>query len=189
MRQIEQNGNPGTERVGGLELKAAHFHHVQRRGPRFGHLRAQRRAEIAAGRDVEAGFGQHSSRKRRRRRLPLRAGDRNDTAGEPSRGELDLANDRHADRPGGHERFLVERHTGAHDDEIRGGEPVRPVWTQLDLDPARAKLVGAVERLTRVAQDDLRALRDEQLRRGVAAPASPHDDDPFAMHVEGHGVT
>ena len=79
-REVQHHRDPRMERVDLLELKAARLDDVQRVGRRAADLRAQRRADVAADRHLESGRFEHPPGQRRRRRLPLRAGDRDHAA-------------------------------------------------------------------------------------------------------------
>ena len=95
-RKIQHHRDPRMERVDLLELKAARLDDVKRVRRRLGHLRAQRRADVAADGHLESGRLEHPPGQRRRRRLALGAGDRDHPALQPSRRELDLRDHRDA---------------------------------------------------------------------------------------------
>ena len=95
-REVQHHRDPRVERVDLLELKAARLDDMQRVGGRHRHLRAQRRADVAADRHLESRRLEHPPGQRGRRRLAFRAGDRDHAALQPPRRELDLGDHRDA---------------------------------------------------------------------------------------------
>ena len=78
-RKVQQRRNPRTERVGRLELKAARLDHVHRVGGRGSSTCALSGTPMLPPDQHAPARGlEHPADQRRRRRLPLRAGDRDD---------------------------------------------------------------------------------------------------------------
>jgi hypothetical protein len=188
-REIQQDGDPRVECLRRFELKAADLDDMKRLGARVLDLRRQRRAEVAACRDVEAALAQHPCGERRRRRLALRSRDRNHAPREPARCQLDLSHDRHTGRASGHDRGMVGWHAWTRDDEIGTGEERGRMRTELDGDAQAFEVRPPIERAGGVAQRHARAARHEQLRNGDAAPAAARDDHPLSRHAEAHRIT
>src|SRR5262245_16492344 len=100
-REVEEHRRPRVERVDRFQLEAARFDDVDGVGRRLIDLRAQRVPDVAADEDLEAARLEHPPGKGRRRRLSLRSSDGDDSATNPSRGELELADDGDAGAPRG----------------------------------------------------------------------------------------
>ena len=167
-----------------FQLEAARLDDVDRVLGRVVDLRAERVADVAADEHVMAARLEHPPGQRRRRRLPLRAGDRDDAAAQPARGQLQLAHDRHARGARLGDRRLRGRHTGTQHDQIGAEQRLPPVPAEFELHAGVAQLRVLVDRLARVGERDRRAAPDEQLRRRDAAPRRADHDDPLARDGE-----
>jgi hypothetical protein len=133
--EIEQDRHPWVERVDALELKAAGFDEVNRARGRGLDLAAQRVPDVAADQHLEPAGGEHPAGQRGGGGLALGAGDGHDPPGQPSRRELELADDR---RPGSSRRLddrLPRRDAWTHHDQIGTGEGRQRVAAQLEGDP------------------------------------------------------
>ena len=155
---------------------------------------AAERAEPAADhrRRIEAGALEHPRHHRRRRRLAVRAGDRDARAQAHELGEhLGARNDRHVPRPRGHD-FGVVRGDGRRDDDDVGVADVVGVVSDGDahakrrepIGDLRATHVGSAHRVTEVDEqfgdaahanaanpDEVHAPRPAQHLRPPPAPA------------------
>ncbi len=117
-REVQQHRDPWPERLRALQLKAARLDHVDGFVGRRFDLGAQRQPDVAADEDaVTTGF-QHPAGQRRRRRLPFGAGDGDDPAAQPARGQLELAGDRHTRAPRRLDGGQLRRHAGTEHDQI-----------------------------------------------------------------------
>ena len=175
------------ERIGRLQLKAAHLDDVERVRRRVGHLGAQRRADVAADNGLETSRGEHAPGERRGRGLSFRPRNRHDAPRQPARGQLDFTNDRNAGRAcGGHLR-LGQRHTGTHDDQIGRVEDFCRMCTELEGDACLAQprlVLRAIERGPKIGQRDARAAAGDEQRRGNAAAGAADNGDLLAVHRE-----
>ena len=137
-REVQQHRDPRLEGVDAFQLKAARFNHVDCVLGRFVDLSAEGTADVAADEDVMAAGFEHSAGQRRRGRLALGPGDRDDAAAQPARRELELAN--HGD-PGparGVERRLLRGTRRAEDDQVRVRERRLGMTAELEPDASGA---------------------------------------------------
>src|SRR5450759_2780507 len=170
--------------LGPFQLEAARLHDMDCLVGRVVDLRAQRVADVAADEHVVAAGREHPSRQRRRRRLPFRAGVRDDAAAEPAPGALQLSHAGHARGARVHDRGLARRDTGAEHDQVRVAQRLRTMAAELQLHAGGAQLSFFVDPLADVHERHARAATHQQLRRGDAAPRGPHHHDPLAQDRE-----
>ena len=144
-------------------------------------MRRQRGSDVA-GHEHRAGLlGEQGARERGRRRLAVGARDRDRLRLEGAPAELELADDRDAAGARRSQLIAVERHTGAHDDEVGAVEGAPRFPAREEADAQRLQLGGhAAESFQRlqVGAGHLRAGRPEEPRRGDAAPRESHDRHP-----------
>ena len=183
-REVQHHADPRVECVDLLELEAARLDDVERVGRRRRHLRAERRADVAADGHLESRRLEHPARQGRRRRLALRAGDRDHAAAEPPRRELDLGDDRHAALARRLHHGRVRRHARAEDDEIRARERLAHVAAGFERDAKGAQPIGVRNLGGDLRQRHTRAAPREQLRSGDAAPRRAGDGDAPVGDVE-----
>ena len=111
----------------------------------------------------------HPSKQRRRRRLPFRSRHRDHATAQPSRCELELADDFHSARASRDQTRLVWRHSRTRDDEVGSVEGRGAVAAELELDarvPQRRRLL---EVLASFSQQHPRPSPEKQFRRCNAA--------------------
>ena len=162
--EVQPQRNPRTERRRRLELKAAHFDHVNRLRRRLVHLRAQRHADVSADEHVAPCGPQHPADERRRRRLPFRSGHRDHRPFDPAPRQLQLADRLDATGPRAVEHRLLERDAGT-----RRRSDRRPPASTRDGRPSPARLpAGAGDRPARTPTATRSASRAH-----LAAPAVP----------------
>ena len=183
-RQVEQRRNPRMEGVGRLELEAAGFDDMQRVGCGRGHVRAERHADVAAHQHRVARGLEHLADERRGRRLPLRAGDGDEAALQPTRGQLQFADDRHTSRAGSCQFGQLGRHAGARHDQIHRREEARVVPAEVERHAGPAKPIGLRTVRHPVGERHNRAARHEQLRSGASAARGAHHEHTPSGHRE-----
>ena len=187
-REVEQHGNPRPELLGHLELKAARLDHVH-------DVAATSRSTCAlSGMPMlpptiaaHAALVQHPSHQRRRRRLALGAGDRDDASRQPARRRA-RARRSSARRP----RAPRRRRAGAATRPGSARSDRRRAASDGDGRPARAPTpelaqpLGAVEVGFHVGQHHARSTPHQQLRRRDAAPRRSHHHDALPLDTEHH---
>jgi hypothetical protein len=143
--EVEQDGGPRAELVNVLELKGGDLADHAGSGRHSSVELAERAADVA--RD---GCAQHHAEQLTRRRLAVRAGDRDDLDAlkEPV-AELELAPHRHATRPRGPHGWRLARHARALDHELDGLQHVLVLGAQPDFDtrfgkPPHVEVVPAI---------------------------------------------
>ena len=189
-RDVQNRRHRRSKRRDMVELKTAHLQHHDCAGGQAAHHLRERRADISCDGARDTRIGEHSSCKRRRGRLAVCSGDRDDRrAAEPAR-KLKLADDRNATP----DRLLQQRCIGpdARTDHqhIRIEHAVRVV-AEFELRPHAPELrchgshcLFAVP----VAQEDLRSVRNQQLcRRHSAARSSEDAETPSPNILFLHG--
>ncbi len=147
-------------------------------------MRAERHADVAADERAQSGGLEHPADERRRRGLALGAGDGDDLAGEPPRGQFEFADDRHTGRPRRRERGQFRRHARTRHDEVGADEERRVVATQIECHAEAAQMVFAGNRRRAIGQRDLRAAGGQQLRRSQAAARRADDEHAPSAHRE-----
>ena len=125
----------------------------------------QRASDVAAERDRHARRLQHGCRHRRRRRLAVRAGDRDDRTGQRLQGQPHFRDDPAA----AHER-VVERNRGIHHDDVRRVEVRFIVRTEAKGDLTIAQGVDRAGESLLIAQ-----IGDQDFVAAFGVPARGRD--------------
>ena len=119
---VEHHRHARPQEIGRVELEGGGLrHHEAVRGEVEG-VRAERRADVAPDEQRPHGAADELPRQRRRGRLPVGAGDRDEVGLHDAPAELELADQRHATGAHSLQGRQLEGHAGAHHDELGAGK-------------------------------------------------------------------
>jgi hypothetical protein len=174
---VQQHADLRPELVCVLELEARRL--ADDRGARVERPdeRAERRADVPGHRDRRVRRPPDRSEQLRRRRLPVRAGHRDEPVRQQPPGQLELADHGDAALARGRDRRRRARHARALHDAARAVDELDAVGLEVRLDPRRR--LGR----TRVGPDHLAVA--EQHARGRRARAGEPDDQVWAGRRRG----
>ena len=140
--EVEQHGGVRRELERVLELERRGLEHDHGRVVERAGQRRQRRADVPRHGDGHARLAVDLADQLRRRRLPVRTGDRDHRVRQQPPPELELAEHDHpALARGADDRGLL-RHAGALDERLDAREQVDPVGLGVDADAGALELPG-----------------------------------------------
>ena len=116
--------------------------------------------------------------------FPFVPGDRHDAPVQPSRSQLELADDRHAALARFLDGRLIRRHARAQHDQVRARQRFSPVPAKLELHAQAAQRLGVGHFGTHLRQRDLRPPARQQLGGGNAAARRAHDRHAFSLDIK-----
>ena len=173
-REIEPDGDVRVIPLDGLELEAAGLDHVPRRRRGRLDLRRERHTDVAAHEHRLPGRLDHPAHQRRRRRLALGTGDRDDRPGHERGRELQFADDAYSAGTCGLQGTDVGRYAWTHDDQAGVDGHVVRHRTETELDAERLQLVAFGQIRLGVDQRHAAALLQDESAGCKAAAAPAH---------------
>ena len=162
------------ERRGVLELKARCLARDRRLGVEIVDERGKRRADVARHGNGLARGTPDMPEELGDRRLAVGAGHRDEAVGDEAPRELELADDRDAERERSADRVSLPRDTGALDHAGRSLDPSIQFTIQVNFDAGLAQPFGAI-RLAGIDPGDLLAPLGQEARRGLSRAREPDD--------------
>ena len=149
--------------------------------------RAQRAPDVARDLDRPPVGAEHLAEKRRRRRLSVRPGDRDDRVREESRTELELVPDRNAASASSRDQRRVGPDSGTLDDQIDPLCQRLLLASHVNFDATLTE-PSRVRRLVEGEGDDVGACVHQRVRRGRAGTREADDENAPAGELRGAHV-